>query len=536
MLGHGARESMKLLSLNPWVWLFQRVGGLLGSVGLMLSAVIITRAEGPAKVRPNVIVILADDLGVGDVSCLNPRSAWKTPGIDRIAREGRRFTDAHSASGVCTPSRYTLLTGRYSWRGRLKSGVLHGYDPALLEPGRLTLAGFLRDQGYATGMVGKWHLGLDWERTGTAVDAVDFSRPFAGGPLAHGFGRYFGISASLDMPPFVYLDQDRATTVPVDRIEASPSPKMWRTGLIGPDFRHEEVHPRFRREALAWIDSRARARAVDGTPFFLYLALASPHTPTVPTPEFIGRSGTNPYGDFVAQVDATVADVLEALDRHGIARDTLVVFTADNGCSPAANLGELRRFGHDPSAGFRGHKADLFEGGHRVPFLVRWPAEVPAGSTCSRVIGQLDLMATLAEVLGRRLPAGAGEDSVGFLAQLRRGDEARLGRRSLVHHSSQGLFALREGPWKLLFTPDSGGWSDPKPGSKEAARLPALQLYHLGSDPAERTNRIAAEGAVARRMTRRMGRILADGRSTPGPDQAFDAPADWPQTTPFRPR
>lgn len=534
-----------ILTMDSFLWRWRsaairravgKIGPLLGVLCLARAAGIVAHAEPVARTRPNVIVVLADDMGIGDVSCLNPTSAWKTPGIDRIAREGRTFTDAHSASGVCTPSRYTLLTGRYSWRGRLKSGVLHGYDPALLEPGRLTLAGFLRQQGYATGMVGKWHLGLDWTRTGSAVDAVDFSRPFGGGPLAHGFDRFLGISASLDMPPFVYLDQERATSVPVDRIEASPSPKMWRTGLIGPDFRHEEVHPRFRREALAWIDSRARARAETGTPFFLYLALASPHTPTVPTPEFVGRSGTNPYGDFVAQVDATVADVLRVLDDRGIARDTLVVFTADNGCSPAANLGELRRFGHDPSAGFRGHKADLFEGGHRVPFLVRWPAEVPAGSTCSRVIGQLDLMATLAEVLGRRLPAGAGEDSRSFLGLLRRGDRAQGSRDPLVHHSSQGFFALRQGPWKLLFAPDSGGWSDPKPGSKEAAGLPALQLYHLDTDPAERTNRVASEGALVRRMTRQMGRILVDGRSTRGTSQSHDWPSEWPQTRPFRPR
>jgi arylsulfatase A-like enzyme len=211
---------------------------------------------------------------------------------------------------------------------------------------------------------------------------------------------------------------------------------MWRAGVIGPDFRHEEVHPRFRREALSWIESRARARAVDGTPFFLYLALASPHTPTVPTPEFAGRTRTNPYGDFVVQVDATVGDILDSLDTLGISRNTLVVFTADNGCSPAANLGELRGFGHNPSAGFRGHKADLFEGGHRVPFLVRWPAEVPAGSTCSRLVGQLDLLATLADILGQRLPSGAAEDSVSFLPQLRRGDRARAGREALVHHSN----------------------------------------------------------------------------------------------------
>jgi arylsulfatase A-like enzyme len=336
------------------------------------------------------------------------------------------------------------------------------------------------------------------------------------------------------MPPFVYLIQDRSTTVPRDRVAASPAPKMWRAGAIGPDFRHEEVDPRFRREALSWIESRARARVSDGTPFFLYLALASPHTPTVPTAEFAGRTRTNPYGDFVVQVDATVGAILDRLDSLGIARDTLVVFTSDNGCSPAANLGELRALGHDPSAGFRGHKADLFEGGHRVPFLVRWPAEVPAGSTCSRLVGQLDLLATLADVLDQRLPDGAGEDSVSFLPQLRRGDAARVGREALVHHSITGDFALRYGPWKMLFTADSGGWSDPKPGSKEAARLPKRQLYHLGHDAAERTNRVATEASVVRRMTREMHRTLVRGRSTPGPVRPYEDPADWPQVAPFR--
>jgi arylsulfatase A-like enzyme len=211
-----------------------------------------------------------------------------------------------------------------------------------------------------------------------------------------------------------------------------------------------------------------------------------------------------------------------------------VVFTADNGCSPAANLGELRRFGHDPSAGFRGHKADLFEGGHRVPFLVRWPAEVPAGSTCSRLVGQLDLLATLADILGQRLPGHAAEDSISFLPQLRRGDRAKAGRDSLVHHSNQGFFALRQGPWKLLFTPDSGGWSDPKPGSKEAAVLPRLQLYHLGNDSAERTNRVADVPKVARAMTREMNKIWVNGRSNAGRRQVFEQPTEWPQTAPFR--
>lgn len=514
ILGTWERRLVRGLVGIAWMWVGLGIGGS-------------PRLRAAAPPRPNILYLLADDMGVGDVSALNPRCAWRTPNIDQLAREGRTFTDAHSSAGVCTPSRYTLLTGRYSWRGALKSSVLHGYDPALIEPGRVTVASFLRDHGYVTAMVGKWHLGLDWARAGTLPEQVDFSRPFAGGPTAHGFGRFLGIAASLDMPPYVYLDGDRPTVVPTRRVDASPLPGMWRAGPIGDDFRHAEVQSRFVGRALDFLAERAAAR--DAKPFFLYLAFASPHTPILPTGDFVGRTRTNPYGDFVTQLDADIGTLLRALSIQGLATNTLVIFTADNGCAPYVNLAELRRVNHDPSAGFRGYKSDLFEGGHRVPFIARWPGQVPAGTRCTRTIGQVDLLATCAELVGATLPPGAGEDSVSLVASLRRGDRATGGRESLVHQSMNGSLALREGRWKLLMTPDSGGWSVPHPGTAETNGLPRRQLYDLESDPAETRNLEARHPAVARRMTRTLKEIVQRGRSTPGPRLTNNTSVPWPQ-------
>ena len=500
----------------------------------ILAALICLLPTAPATAaaangtRPNIVYILADDMGIGDVSCLNSNSAWKTPNLDRLAREGRIFSDAHSASGVCTPSRYTLLTGRYSWRGRMKSSVLHGYDPSLIEAGRMTVPALLRSQGYATAMVGKWHLGLDWARTGPKLDDVDYTKPFSGGPTARGFDTFFGISASLDMPPYVYLENDHAVSVPSDRIGDSPKPKMWRAGPISGDFRHEDVHPRFFEKSLNFIS--ARSKATDGKPFFLYLALASPHTPIVPTRGFDGKTRTNPYGDFVAQVDASIGDLLSALAQYGFTTNTLVIFTADNGCSPAANLDELRKLNHDPSAGYRGHKADLFEGGHRVPFIARWPGQIPAGTRCTQTIGQLDLLATCADILGVPLPDTAGEDSVSILPLLRGGNTASPRREALVHHSNNGSFAIRQGKWKLLLVPDSGGWSFPRPIRGEADGLPRFQLYDLEADPAEKTNLEAKYPEVVQRLGRLMRGIIERGRSTTGTPQPYDDKTPWPQT------
>jgi arylsulfatase A len=482
---------------------------------------------GAQAAGPNILYILADDLGIGDVSCFNSNAIWKTPNIDRLAREGRMFTDAHSASGVCTPSRYTLLTGRYSWRGALKQGVLNGYSPALIESNRVTVASFLRGHGYATAMVGKWHLGFNWIHNGPNSTNVDFSKSFTGGPLDHGFDSYFGISASLDMPPYVYLENDHAQSLSTEKVDDSPAPKLWRAGVISPDFKFEEVHPRFLQKARAFVNERAKAS--DGKPFFLYLAFASPHTPVVPTKDFDGKTRTTSYGDFVTQVDASVGELLDALQQNHFATNTLVIFTSDNGFAPAAGLEAHEKLHHDPSAGFRGHKADLFEGGHRIPFIARWPGIVPANTRCAQTIGQLDILATCAEILGEKLPANGGEDSASILALLRGADKANLTREALVHQSNNGSFAIRQGPWKLLFAADSGGWSSPRPNTPETNGLPRIQLYNLENDSAEKTNLQAAEPEIVKRLSRLMNDLMDRGRSTPGEKQAYDQPAKWPQ-------
>lgn len=498
---------------------------------VLLFALFATGRAAP----PNILYIFADDLGYGDVSCFNPKSAWQTPHIDRLAREGMRFTDAHSASSLCTPSRYALLTGRYAWRGALKRGVTRGYSPPLIEPGRETVATLLHRNGYATATFGKWHLGLDFVRTGPNPEDIDFTKPFGGGPLAHGFERFHGISASLDMPPYVWLADKRAVSVPSGTIGDSPTPKLWRGGPISPDFKMEEVQPTLVAKVMAFLEERATAR--EDRPFFVYLALAAPHTPILPTREFEGTTRTTPYGDFVAQVDADVGRLMHALERHGYARNTLVVFTSDNGFAPAADVPDHAQFGHDPSAGFRGAKSDLFEGGHRVPFIARWPATIAAGATSAALIGQWDLLATCAELTGEKLPANAGEDSVSMLPLLRGESAGGSPRAALVHHSATGAFAIREGKWKLLLCADSGGWSYPtttpapwgRPKADDLSGLPPFQLYNLANDPAEKNNLAAQHPEIVQRLGRLLRTFVERGRSTPGEPQPVDRSQPWPQ-------
>jgi arylsulfatase A-like enzyme len=506
-----------------------------------VTAVSVVLLANPATsapaIRPNIIYILADDLGIGDVSCYNEKSAWKTPHLDALARDGMKFTEAHSASGVCTPSRYALLTGRYAWRGRLKEGVVNGYAPSLIEPGRLTVAGFLRTHDYTTAMFGKWHLGLDWVRRGGSPEAVDFARPFRGGPIDHGFDRFFGISASLDMPPYVWLEDDRATTLPSETVDDSPAPKLWRAGVISADFKFEEVQPRLTEKVVTYIADRAKA--AERKPFFLYLALAGPHTPVVPTAEFEGKSRSTAYGDFVTQIDADVGRILTALEDSGLSENTLVIFTSDNGFAPPGGLEALREIAHDPSGGFRGFKSDLFEGGHHVPLIVRWPGGIAHPNTSSAaLVGQLDLFATCAEILGAGPPGDAAEDSVSFLSVLRGDNAMNTARTSLVHHSSEGQFSIREGRWKLLLWAGSGGWSAPTPTpsrwlKNEAADLsllPAFQLYDMAVDPAEQTNLAASHPEIVQRLGRLMSSTIKNGRSTPGVPTTVTIGPDWPQT------
>ncbi len=495
---------------------------------LLLCSLVVAQTAVAAADKPNIIIVLADDQGYGDVSAYNPDSKIATPNLDRLAREGMRFTDAHTSSGVCTPTRYSLLTGRYHWRTRLQSGVLGGFSPPLIAKDRLTLAGLLKQHGYHTACIGKWHLGMNWPLKGGRladdggdfsksfqdIDAVDYTAPIQDAPVDRGFDHFYGISASLDMYPYVWIKDRLPTEI------ATVTKAFHRPGPAGAEFEAIDVQTAVTDRLIAYIGERAEA-AKNGSPFFAYVPLAAPHTPIVPTPEFQGSSGINPYADFVKQVDADLGRVLDALMKHGLDQDTLLVFTSDNGCSPAANIDELVAAGHHPSHIYRGHKADLYEGGHRVPFLVRWPAKVKAGTVSDQLIGQIDFMATFADQLGVALPPGAGEDSVSFLPALLGTDTGPI-RNSIISQSINGSFAIRDGAWKLALCPGSGGWSAPRPGKDDHSGLPEFQLFDLASDPGETTNLVDQHPERVSAMKAAMEHAIARGRTTPGPEGAND--------------
>jgi len=466
--------------------------------------------------KPNIVYILCDDFGYGDVQALNPqRGKIPTPHMDRLVAEGMSFTTAHASSAVCTPTRYGILTGRYNWRTRLQSGVLGGFSPALIAADRLTVPSLLRQHGYVTACIGKWHLGMTMPgRKGAAfsdqiesgsAEQLDAQQRITDGPTTRGFDYFFGISGSLDMPPFAFIENDQFTEPPT-------ATKKWgRSGPAAPGFEAVDVLPTLTRKAVEFIGKTR-------SPFFLYLALNSPHAPIVPTKEWQGKSGLGDYGDFVMETDWAVGEVAKALEEKGIVNDTLLIFTSDNGCSPAANIKHLEASGHFASADRRGYKADIFDGGHRIPFVVRWPGKVKPSSISHQPICLTDLMATCAEILGVRLPDNAGEDSVSFLPALRGETYPRV----VVHHSINGSFAIREGRWKLELCADSGGWSAPRPGSKEAQGLPPVQLYDMETDVGEQTNVYQEHPEIVERLTKCLEQYVANGRSTPGAPQTND--------------
>jgi arylsulfatase A-like enzyme len=483
--------------------------------------------------KPNIIYVLCDDLGYGDVKCLNPAGKIKTPHLDRLAREGMIFTDAHSSSSVCTPTRYGILTGRYNWRTRLQSAVLGGLSPRLIEPGRLTVADLLKKNGYHTACIGKWHLGMDWvklpgrEVSDLSIEKpdqvrnVDYSKPVKNGPLSVGFDYYYGISASLDMVPYTFIENDRVTKLPTEdrafpMITGRETPTT-RLGPAAPGFTTEEVLPTLTRKAVEYVGHRA-SDARKGRPFFLYLPLNSPHTPIAPTREWLGKSGLNPYADFVMQTDWSIGEVMRSLDRHGLVENTLFIVTSDNGSSPQARPEELEPLGHFSNHHFRGGKADIYDGGHRVPFIVRWPAKVKAGGQSDQLLCLTDFMATAADILGAKLPPNAGEDSVSFLPALLGKDTKPL-REAIVHHSINGSFSIRQGRWKLELCPGSGGWSAPRPGVHDTSALPLVQLYDLAADIGEKNNTQAEHPDIVAGLTRLLEKYVADGRSTPGKPQ-----------------
>ncbi|MFT5468235.1 MAG: arylsulfatase A [Verrucomicrobiales bacterium] len=485
-----------------------------------------------AAKTPNLIFILADDMGYGDVS--HAGGLAPTPHIDRLAAEGMRFTDAHTTSSVCTPTRYGILTGRYNWRSRLKKSVLFGLDEPLIPTDRLTLPGFLGKHGYRTGIVGKWHLGLGWQKLpdGEKREAqngetkgggwdIDYTKKVAGGPTDLGFDESFIIPASLDMFPYVYLKNGTPTA------EATHTKAFHRPGPAAADFEAVNCLIDFARESRAFIKKSAEN---SDKPFFLYLPLTSPHTPIVPSENWKGKSPLGDYGDFLMETDWVVGEVLAELDALGLAEDTLVLFTADNGCSPAAKIPPLIEKGHKPNGDWRGHKADIFEGGHRVPFVVRWPREVDAGTTTDTTICASDFYATAADLIGKtaEIPENAAEDSFSFANVLRgKMDDVRP---FTIHHSIAGGFAIRKGKWKLCLCPGSGGWSAPKPAQAlKNKSLPPVQLFDLEADPAETTNVEAEHPELVGQLVNDLSQAIRNGRTNAGPTQTNEG---WPDTIP----
>ena len=451
--------------------------------------------------RPNIVVILADDLGYGNVKCNYPDGKILTPCLDRLASEGMRFTDAHAPSSLCTPTRYALLTGRYAWRTRLKAGVLWQYDKPLIEEGRLTLPAMLRQHDYRTAVVGKWHLGMDWpfssaaaakkvaknKDSATCAD-IDWSKPIPGGPTDRGFNYYFGVNVP-NFSPYAFIQNDHL-------IGPAPTREFPNIGgrlsqLPGPGqagFDRRQVAPTLAKKACEWIDAAAKT----GKPFFLYLALTGPHSPIIPNDEFKGRSGVGDYGDWVMEMDWTVGEVVAALKRARVAGNTLVVFTSDNG-PEIWNYEEAHDYKHYAMGPLRGVKQDTWEGGHRVPFIVCWPGHIPASIANTEVICHSDLMATAAAIVGATLPANAGEDSYNILPALLSKKFHKPLREATVHHSGDGSLAIRQGNW-VFIDAKSGGvrkkpeWFQRERGYDDAPNSFPGVLYDLSQDLAERRN------------------------------------------------
>ncbi len=488
-----------------------------------------SRAAEPAK--PNVVYVLADDLGYGDPGCYNPKSKIPTPHIDGLAKDGVRFTDAHSPSAVCTPTRYALLTGRYAWRTRLQRNVIGPFSPPLIAEHLLTVPAMLKKEGYATACVGKWHLGWGWPKPG-ADGKRDFAKPIPDGPTARGFDSYFG----TDVPnyaPFCFIANDRTVGIPSDAAPVGRD-SFNHAGPMLPGWKLADVLPGLEKRAVEFIGTAAKA----GQPFFLYLPLTSPHFPVVPTPEFAGKSGAGEFGDFVVQTDAAVGKVLAALAAAGVADNTLVIVTSDNGPEITGEVkngayDRLKDHGHASTGPLRGAKRDAWEGGHRVPFVARWPGKIPAGTTCSETVCHVDLMATLAAALGVTLPADAAPDSVNVLPALRGEKRAAPLREATVQHSGQGKFAIRKGDWVLILAPtgdDNGKAGEPDWFRKDrgyAAHSEPGELFDLAADPAQKTNRYAAEPDKVKELAALLERYVTDGRSTPGPKQSNDVPVVW---------
>lgn len=486
----------------------------------------------PTASRPNIVLLLADDFGYGDASCYNPAARVRTPHIDQLALAGLQFTDAHSPATVCTPSRYGLLTGQMPFRIPRGGIVFTGTGgPSLIAPGRLTLARMLQQQGYATWAVGKWHLGLTFRNTAgqplhdgrpETVASIDFSRPVEGGPLEHGFDHFFGTACCPTTDwLYAFIHGNRIPVPPTTSLDKSTLPRHpWshdcRAGLIAPDFPMESIDQVFLQHSRRILEEHLRERP--GQPFFLYHATQAVHLPSFPSSRFQGRSQCGPHGDFLLELDDIVGQLTELLQQHGALDNTLFIFTSDNGPETSTVVNMRTEYNHDGASPWRGLKRDNWEGGHRVPLLLRWPAVIRPRTSCAQPVCLTDLMATIAQILDVELPTDAAEDSFSLLPALKEPTEVSL-RPWLVTQAFRGrqTLAIRRGQWKYLDHAGSGGNNYDSellrkylPATNDPA---AAQLYNLQDDPRETTNLINQQPALASELQLLLQKTIDSGRS-----------------------
>jgi len=461
---------------------------------------------------PNIVFIMADDMGYGDVGCYGAAKI-KTPHIDRLAGEGIRFTDAHTPSAVCTPTRYGVLTGRYCWRTRLKKGVLwSGYDRLLIDPERMTVASILKSKGYVTAAVGKWHLGYGTRENKTnrgemhdAKSGTDYSRRLEPGPLKLGFDYTFQVPASHDMAPYCFVENGYVVGELTE--EKHPSHFQQRKGLMTRGWKDEEIGTTLTRKAVSFIENHAKNN--NDRPFFLYFTPVAPHRPNVVADFMKGKSEAGVRGDHVQEFDWSVGEVLKTINHLGLKENTLVIVTSDNGAKPVGRDGlkegkVVNMFGHKSCGDLRGYKAQIWDGGHRVPFIARWHGKIEPGSTSNEIICLTDFFATCAAIVGLELPDNAGEDSYNILPVLLGKKPDKPIREAVVHHDVNGNFSIRQEPWKLILL-------DPE----------ASELYNMDEDFGEqRMNEQAVAFAkehpdIVKHLTALLEKYKKEGHSRP---------------------
>lgn len=492
---------------------------------LTLSTAVLAASTGFAQQKPNIVFILADDLGYGDISAFNPESKIQTPNIDNLTRCGVTFTDAHASSALSTPSRYGIMTGRYAWRTEFKEGVLGGYSGPMIKEGRRTIANMLSDCGYNTACIGKWHLGWDWTMLPDAKNEkdVDFTQPFKNGPMDRGFDYHFGIPASLDIAPYVYVENNRVTALPDHEIAPDKGLNLMHGGVAGADFEPVECLGKITEHCISYINSQKGS----DKPFFVYMPITAPHTPVLPTEEFQGKTPIGAYGDFVVMIDDVVRQVVGALRENGQLENTIVVFTSDNGCAPYVDVKGLEKQGHYPSYIYRGYKSDIYEGGHRIPLIVSWEGHLK-GRENSSLVSLTDFYATFAEMTGSKLAANEAEDSFSLWPILT--GKKKSVRKDMIYQSGKGFLAYRTDEYKLVFHGGSGGWSYPS-SKKDLKDKPAIQLFNLDKDAAEKRNMIKnkSNDELVEEFTRKIIKDVKNGRSTPGKKVKNDTGDCWKQ-------